>query len=206
MDISTIIKIVVAISAILGAAKVIYEFTLGGHTRRREEYRFAKEFLNDLYKVDEADKLHPLAVERGFYAIAGTSSIKADDVEYLLTLLSPDKALKDYVLSRACVEIDHKTQRVQFRAKYASVFARFWRKVWWLLIYFVASLLAASPLVLTGPLGLPTRFMWLAIVTIPCGGLYAYLALRDFIKITRAEALVKDQKKHTPAIQVDRNK
>jgi hypothetical protein len=202
MDFSTIFKIVVAISAILGAAKVIYEFTLGGHTRRREEYRFAKEFLNDLHRADDVDKLHPLAVERGFYAIAGTSSINADDVEYLLTLSSPDKALKDYVLSQVCVEIDHKTQRVKYRAKYTSTFARSWRKVWWLLIYFVASLLAASPLVLTGPLGLPTQFMWLAVVTIPCGGLYAYLALRDFIKITRAEALVKDHKKHTPAIQV----
>ncbi|MEC6742972.1 hypothetical protein [Pseudomonas qingdaonensis] len=205
MDLSTIIKVVVAVSAILGAAKVIYELTLGGHTRRREEYRFAKEFLRDFYKADENEKLHPLAVERGLYAIAGTSSINADDVEYLLTLSSPDKVLKDYALSRACVEIDHKTQRVKYRAKYTSAFARLWRKVWWLLVYFVASLLAASPLVLTGPLGLSTRFMWLAVVTIPCGGLYAYLALRDFIKITRAETLVKDQKKHTPTIQVYRN-
>lgn len=202
MDLSTIIKVFVAISAIFGAAKVIYDFSLGGHTRRREEYRFAKEFLKDLYKAEEGDKLHPLAVERGLYAIAGTASIKPEDVEYLLTLVSPDKALKDYAISRVYIEIDHKTQRVQYKAKYSKPFARLWRKVSWLLVYFGASFLAASPLVLTGPLGLPSRFMWLAVATIPCIGFYAYLALRSYINITRGEALFKDQKKHTPTIQV----
>ena len=205
MDISTIIKVIVAVSAIFGAARVIHELSLGGHTRRREEYRFAKEFLKDFYKAEAPDKLHPLAIERGLYAIAGTASIKPEDVEYLLTLASPDKALKDYAISRVYIEIDHKTQRVQYKAKYTKPFARLWRKVWWLLVYFVTSFLAASPLLLTGPLDLPSRFMWLSVATIPCGGLYAYLALRDYIKISRGEALVKDQKKHTPTIQVARD-
>lgn len=204
MDISTFIKVIVAVGTIFGAARVIHEFSLGGHTRRREEYRFAKEFLSD-FKAEEPDKLHPLAIERGLCAIAGTATIKSEDVEYLLTLASPDKALKDYAISRVYIEIDHKTQRVQYKAKYTKPFARLWRKVWWLLVYFVTSFLAVSPLLLTGPFDLPSRFMWLSVATIPCGGLYAYLAFRDYIKITRGEALVKGQKKHTPTIQVRRN-
>ncbi|VVO40150.1 hypothetical protein [Pseudomonas fluorescens] len=206
MDIGTIIKIIFAVGAILTAAKIIYEFSLGGQTRRREEYRFAKEFLKDLYSAEEADKLHPLAIERGLYAIAGTANIKPEDVEYLLTLASPDKALKDYALSRAYVEIDHKLQRVQYKDKYTKRFSRLWRKVWWLLVYFVTAFLAASPLLLTGPFEFPRRFMWLSVVTIPCGGLYAYLAIRDYIKIVRGEALVREQKKHTPIIRINPSK
>ncbi|CAI3802778.1 hypothetical protein GLGCALEP_03203 [Pseudomonas sp. MM221] len=202
MDISTLIKVIAAVGAILTAAKVIHEFSLGGQARRREEYRFAKEFLNDLHAPEGGDKLHPLAVERGLYAIAGTASICPEDVEYLLTLASPDRALKDFAASRVYVEIDHKLQRVQFKTKYRSGFSRGLRKIGWLLCYFGASILAASPLLLAGHSDYSSRFMWLAVVTLPCGGLYAYLALRDYIRITRAETLVTDQKKHRLTIQV----
>lgn len=34
MDISTLIKVIAAVGAILTAAKVIHEFSLGGHPRR----------------------------------------------------------------------------------------------------------------------------------------------------------------------------
>lgn len=37
MDISTLIKVIAAVGAILTAAKVIHDFSLGGQARRREE-------------------------------------------------------------------------------------------------------------------------------------------------------------------------
>ncbi|HGY9620993.1 hypothetical protein ACK1VC_25310 [Pseudomonas sp. XP2] len=54
MDISTLVKVIAAVGGILTAAKVIHDFSLGGQARRREEYRFAKEFLKDLHVSEGA--------------------------------------------------------------------------------------------------------------------------------------------------------
>ncbi|SPO55668.1 conserved protein of unknown function [Pseudomonas sp. JV551A1] len=69
-----LVKAVSIIGAILAGAKIIFEFTIGKLSRLREEYRFAKEFLHDLQETDASKKLHPMAVERGYRALAGTRS------------------------------------------------------------------------------------------------------------------------------------
>jgi hypothetical protein len=199
MDIETIIKLITAIIAILGATKIIYEFSAGSKLRLREEYRFAKEFLKD---VDQEPKLHHLAIERGYYAIAGTSAIKASEIFHLISLASPDKSLKDYVLSRKYVELNERNHKIEFRKKYKNRWSRNWRKGLCLTVYFLGSFLAISPFMLTQPFNLEPKFMLSAFATIPCFGFFAFDSLRGFIKIMRGEALVKEQEKYTPLIIV----
>lgn len=203
MEISLILKIIMAIGVMIGAARIINEFSTGSKLKLREEYRFAKDFLSD---VAEPNKLHHLAVERGYYALAGTSSIKVSDIAYLISLQNPDKSLKDYALSRRYVEFNEQLHRVIFRSKFKNKFSRLWRKAIHFTAYVMFAGLALSPLMLAGPYNLGLKFMLLALATIPSFGFFAFDSLRSFIKIQRAEALVKEQAKHAPLIMMKNDK
>jgi len=76
VEVETIFKLVTTTLGIFGAARIIYEFSTGSKNKLREEYRFAKEFLRD---IAQDPKLHPLAIEKGYYAIAGATSIKSKE-------------------------------------------------------------------------------------------------------------------------------
>jgi len=203
MEIGNIVKIIMAIGAMIGVAKIIYELSSSSKLKLREEYKFAKEFLADL---DEETPPHHLAVERGYYALAGTSSIQVSDIKYLISLSNPDKSLKDYALSRKYVVLNKTPQKIDFRLKYQRKFSRAWRKTFYILIYVLASLLAMSPLLLAAPFNLGPKFMLLALVTIPGCGFFAFDALRSCMKIMRGETLVKEQEKHVPLIIVKNDK
>lgn len=202
VEIETIFKLVTATLGIFGVARIIYEFSTGSKNKLREEYRFAKEFLRD---IAQEPKLHPLAIEKGYYAIAGTTSIKSKEIEYILSLENPDTCLKDYVLSRQYLEHISKNGnfKVEFSQKYKSDFSRNWRKTVHVLIYFFGSLIALSPFLLFKPLGLNiNQFMGLTVITIPVFGFFAFDSLKSFIKIKRGEKLVISQSKHTKLIIV----
>lgn len=102
MEFETVIKIIGAIVAIFGAGKIIYDVTTGKKSRLREDYKFAKEFLEDLKNNPD---IHPFAVERGYQAIAGSTSISSEKIAYLLSLKNPGKCLNDYVLSKNYLQL-----------------------------------------------------------------------------------------------------
>lgn len=93
---------------------------ISGQACRREDYRFAKEFLKDLYASEVIDNHHPWLL-RGLYAITGTVSIRPEDVEFLLTLASPDRALKDYATSRVYYTACWHYPTVHWRTEMATV-------------------------------------------------------------------------------------
>lgn len=203
MDIETIIKLITVVFGIIGAAKVIFDLSSGSKVKLRDEYRFAKEFLKDLTLEP---KLHPLAVEKGYYAIAGTTAIKSKEIEYILSLENPDRCLKDYTLSRKYLEHlgANENTKIDFANKYKKIWARTWRKYTYLSIYFVSALAAMSPFLLQQLLSAETKKVLIfSAITIPTFGLFAFDSLRKFIKISRAEALVKNQSKHTKLILVE---
>ncbi len=201
MDLGNIIKIIIALGTMAGVAKVIYEFSVGGKLRLREEYRFAKEFLKDL---ETLPKLHHLAEERGYYALAGTSSMKVSEIKYLVSLTDADRRLKDYVLARKYVNLNVGTNKIGFREKYRSAWSRTWRKVIHVIAYMIGSFLSLSPLLVIQPFGLPQKYMLLVLITLPCFGIFAVEFLRSFVKISRGEALVKEQQEHAPRIYIEK--
>lgn len=202
MEIETIFKLVTAALGIFGVARIIYDFSTGSKNKLREEYRFAKEFLRDL---SQEPRLHPLAIEKGYYAIAGTTSIKSKEIEYVLSLENPDTCLKDYALSRQYLEhIDKNGNfKIEFSKKYRSHFSRNWRKTVHVLVYFFGAFIALSPFLLFKPLDLNIKqFIGLTVITMPVFGLFAIDSLRSFIKIKRGEKLVNSQNTHTKLILV----
>lgn len=203
MDFGDVVKMIGAALSIITAAKITYELSLGGKAKLREEYRFAKEFLRDF---SQEPKLHPLAIERGLYAIAGTSTIKSKEIEYVISLENSDRCLKDYVLSRKYLEHlgEHGVTRIEFSKKYK----RKWFRSLWLvihmLVYVSSAFAAVSPLLFHPLLEMQPKQAFIAsLFTVPSFGFLAFESLWSFIKIKRAEVLVGSQRKHSTPILLD---
>jgi hypothetical protein len=204
VEIETAVKIITVIFGIIGAAKIIFDLSSGSKIKLREDYRFAKEFLKDLI---QEPKLHPLAIEKGYYAIAGTASIKSKEIEYILSLENPDRCLKDYTLSRKYLEHlgENESTKIDFAIKYKKSWARTWRKIIYVTMYVLGGFAAMSPFLLQQFLNIETKqVLVFSALTIPIFGLFAFDSLRSFIKIYSAESLVKNQNKHTRLILVER--
>ncbi|MEM9155811.1 MAG: hypothetical protein AAGB13_12395 [Cyanobacteria bacterium P01_F01_bin.33] len=189
MQLEIIIKIITAIVAILGAGKIIYEITTGKRSRLREDYKFAKDFLEELR---ENPDLHPFAVEKGYQAIAGSTTISTDEIAYILSLKNPARCLNDYLLSKKYLyKLEtHGYLRLEFSKKYASDWSRKWRKILNLLLYFFFSFCAIAPILMP-------EYIRLIVVTLPGFGYYAFVSLDTYIRIKIGEKLVKNQQRYT---------
>lgn len=200
MSFETIIKLFGAIAAVISAGKIIYEITAGMKSRLRDEYKFAKEFLADVKNVPD---LHPFTLEKGYQAIAGTTTLKTEEVSYILSLKNPVQCLKDYALSKGYLEHLNTTGDLQiaFADKYKSNWSRGWRKTIYVILYFILAFLALFPLVFSSYFHFtPKQGVGLLVFTIPVISPYAWLSLKSSIRIYRGEKLVNNQNKHTRRI------
>ncbi len=199
MDFGTIAKVALAIVGIITAGKVFFDILIGKKSNLREEYEFAKRFL------DEKDKksLHPFTLNKGYQAIAGTDTVKSYEIEYILSLKDPVQCLSDFILSRQLFErLDTEGDfKLVFQKKYEKPFSRWWRKVWYLMLYVTLSFAALSPVLLSKSLDVEaTNFLLQLLFTLPVFGLYAWIALQAYAKLARGDFLFKNQRQHTSNI------
>jgi hypothetical protein len=193
MEFEIILKIIGAIVAVSSTGKIFYDVTTGRKSRLREDYKFAKEFLEDIKNNPD---LHPFAVEKGYHAIAGSVALKSEEVAYLLSLKNPGKCLNDYVLSRKylrAINIDGDF-RLEFSKKYSSLLSRRIRKIFYISLYAIFGIIALAPIFA------PSKFAILFFITLPGFGYYALFFLNLYIQIYRGEQLVNNQKRHTQKI------
>jgi hypothetical protein len=187
---------------VIGAGKILYDLTLGKRGRMRDEFNFAKAFL-DVVKSDP--NLHPYLREKGYAAIAGDANLNADQIEYLLTLMKPDRALRYFVLGRPYLDHlpDSGDLQIEFKPKYRTAWSRKWRLGLYFGLYFVLAFAAFSPLVFSGFLGIKASGI-LVLTAMSIGTCLpgALLAMKSAIRIHRAQELVKNQHKHTQRVVV----
>lgn len=185
---------------VIGAGKILYDLSLGKRSRMRDEFNFAKAFL-DVVRSDP--NLHPYLREKGYAAIAGDANLSADQVEYLLTLLKPERALRYFVLGRPYLDHlpDSGDLQIEFKPKYRKIWSRKWRLYLYLGLYFVLAFASFSPLVFSSFLGLNiTGILGLTIMSSGTCLPSALLAMKSAIRIDRAEKLVENQHKHTQRV------
>lgn len=200
MDIETLGKFIAAAVAIFGVGRALYEIISGNKPKLRDEYKFARDFFEDLASKKT---LHPFAIEKGYQAIAGTTAIKSDEVAYILTLENPARCLRDFVLSRKYIEHLNTTGDLQitFAKKYKSGWSRNWRKFVYMTAYVLFAYGTLSPLVHAEQLGLqPKSLLTLLAFTLPLFGFIAWNSIRSFARIYRGEKLIENQQKHTKRI------
>lgn len=199
MDIAEIAKLILAVAGILTGAKILYDIAVANKSNLREEYRFAREFLDD----PQRQHLHPFTIARGYQAIAGTSIVKPWEIEYILSLENPIQCLNDFVLSKQLFrkqEADSEF-RLVFRNGYQSPFSRSSKKYCYFVLYFVLALAAVSPLLLSISFNVKvSNPLILLLFTFPTFGFCAWTSMQAAAKVVRAEHLFDNQKKHTKAI------
>ena len=196
-----IIRSILVVPAVLGAGKIIYDITVGKRAHLREEYKFAKEFLSHAKK----DGIHPFVLEKGYQAIAGTSTLSPEDISYILSLKKPSQCLKDYVLSNQLMD-KLKTEgnlKLNFKRKYQKSWFRTWLKFFYSSGYFLLAFIALSPVVVSNYFGISgLHSLLLLAFTLPLAGTLAWSSLIAYARVKRGEELISNQEKHTTTIMV----
>lgn len=181
---------------IIAVAKFTYDKKSKSKSDLKQDYTFSRSFLLEDLKNYE---LTPFLKEKGYQAVAGTSAIRADEVEYLLTLEGSGRWLMDYVY---CIKyLDKKetlkSKKIAFNEKYKKKQARLIRKFIYLLVYAVFAMLAVFPLinmhtssVTLIELLIQQSVSFLVFITI------AAISLLELIKLVKAEELVNKQEKY----------
>ena len=77
-----LMKISGLVGSVFTAYKLFQEVFLNKKPRLRDEYKFAKDFLNDIAAVEQR---HPYLIEKGYAAISGKESLTAKEIIYLLS-------------------------------------------------------------------------------------------------------------------------
>jgi hypothetical protein len=201
MDVLTIVKIIGTIGAIITLWYKIYEFRFYKKSRLRDEYKFSKSFLSDINECE----LHPYSLEIGYQAIVGTEAVKPNEIEYILSLENPVQCLRDYILSKQLLEkLETKGDlSLRFKKKYVKSRARNWRKVMYFFLYMIFAFIALSPFIVSTYINLEfSKIFAMFIISLPFGGLYAWIALNAHSKIIRAEHLVANQTQHTQRVVI----
>ncbi len=189
-----IYKIIAATVGIFGIGKIIILIFSERRKKLYDEYKFAKEFLND---ISSKVKMHSFAIEKGYKALAGSSRISADEVAYILTLKNPVDFLQDYVYSR--IFLNHisrdSSNKVTFKKKYESEKTRKLFKIWYMAVYAITAYIAISPAVFAQALKLNQQEVLLYLLfSFPIFGFYAVYFINLLLKLKTAEDFVRNQK------------
>jgi hypothetical protein len=191
--IEVLIRLISGSGAIFISWKIIYDIVTGGKPRLREDYRFAKEFLEELKNNPD---LHPFAVEKGYHAIAGSNTVGFEEIAYLLSLKNPGQCLYDYTFARRILQTIDKNGELYltFSKKYSSSQFRWLKKNFHLLCYLFWAVMSICPGFLSA---LP---LWFLVITLPIFGYASVDSIRSYARIRRGEELVKNQQNHTHRI------
>jgi hypothetical protein len=193
MNYEFLVKLAGLLLSSIATIRLASEWLHGRQSRLRQEYKFAREFFQDL---ETKNTMHPFLKQKGYQAIAANGTLSAKEIAYLLTLHDPARALRDYSIGRKYllhVATNHSTE-ITFSPRYRSKWARLWRKSLYFLLYLVAFLAAFSPVLLPMQSAIPSDKLWYLL----CSSMLLFappgiLSLRAGARIARAEALVKKQ-------------
>jgi hypothetical protein len=202
LDYDLIAKLLIAGIGLVGAAKALYELSIARHSKLREAYKFSQAFLND---VAADNGIHPFLKEKGYQALAGDATISGAEVEYLLSLTRPDRALGDYVMGRQYLEHLPASGNLQikFKKRYAVPWKLRWLRRLYIALYGCFTFAAFSPWIFSSYLRLsPQNSLIALLIGLVTVFPYGVLFLRSATKIQRAQHLVANQNRHTQRIVV----
>ena len=199
MDTDQWLKVVPIVTTIgFGASTLwlsIRQYLDGNKNSRREEYKFAKLFFDELRAKPE---MHPFARKKGFQAIGRNQDLPPSVIEHLMTLRDPVTALSDYESSRGYLKNSETFGRRQLGFASATLFATEKRRniisATYLACAITFYLLSFTPwfLLTIGKISTPLAIN-ASIVFSPVGMMISVGAVREFLQLRRAMRLVKAQ-------------
>lgn len=198
-----IFKVATLALGVVGMGQLFYKLALDRKGRMRDEYKFARDFLEDKSKTE---RMHPFLREIGYRAIAGDERLCADEVEYLLSLKNSDRALRDYVMGKKYMT--HLpcggNLQISFKKKYRRPWTLKYMQIGYLALYILLATLALGPFLFSKFLFKDIRDMLLvSCFSLVVFGPYAWLSLNAAVRVHCAERLVANQAQHTQNILID---
>ncbi|MGK5080842.1 hypothetical protein [Janthinobacterium sp. HLX7-2] len=198
MDIDQWLKLAhLALTAFFGATTAwlgIRQYLDGNKTARREEYKFAKLFFDEL---KQHPPMHAYARKKGFQAIGRNQDLPPNVIEHLMDLRDPVGALQDYESSRAYLK--HTAGRGKRQLDFAStIFSTDRRREFISTLYILGAIfsyiVAFTPWFLKTieKISTPVAISASAVFS-PIGIFFAVILLREFLQLRRAMRLVKMQ-------------
>lgn len=139
------LKIVGALASLFAVYKIVVDVVLARSTRRRDEYKFTKEYISDLSDGTE----HPYTLEKGFFALTG-KIYSIPEVKNLLSQPSPSISLSLRADSGVFVQFDEESNKYIWKGKYAKNYIRRYAGNWFFSWYVITASLAILPVYTKG--------------------------------------------------------
>jgi len=139
------LKIVGAFASLFAVYKIVVDVVLARSTRRRDEYKFTKEYISDLRDGTE----HLYTLEKGFFALTGRI-YSIPEVKILLSQPSPSIAISLRADSRAFIQFDEEAKKYIWKGKYTKNYVRKYAGKWFFTWYVITASLAIFPVYTKG--------------------------------------------------------
>ena len=199
MDTDQWIKIAPIITTILLGASTLFlsikQYLDGNKNARREEYKFAKLFFEELL---ENPTMHPFARKKGFQAIGRKQDLPPSVIEHLMTLRDPVMALNDYEFSQSYLmhseELGPRQLTFASKVLFLTEKRRNAMSLFYIACALASYLVAFTPwfLLTIGTISVPVAINSL-IILFPVGITITVISMREFVQLRRAIRLVKAQ-------------
>lgn len=199
MDVDQWLKVAPIVSTIVFGGSTLW-FAIkqnldGNKNSRREEYKFAKLFFDELNAKPE---MHPFARKKGFQAIGRNQDLPPSVIEHLMTLRDPVAALSDYESSRGYLKNTEVLGKAKLNFASNLFFATETRRNWISRTYAACAIIfylfAFTPWILLTLGKIPVSLAVNASVAFsPIGLAVSIGAAREFLQLRRAMRLVKMQ-------------
>ncbi|WP_075178395.1 hypothetical protein [Neptunomonas phycophila] len=193
MDLEFYLKLIPVTLGVFGAIIAYLNFSTSSRASLREQYKFAKEAMKD-FKEDP--KMHPFIKEKALQAIAGTKTILAEEMEYILSLDNSSMRLNEFSKAKKLlIRFDKSSsKKFAFKGRYNIKMYRIFLKTFYSVVYFTFAFAAFSPIVFAGFIELEAgKFGLLFLFTLSVFGFYAFVAANAFVKLRLGERLVSNQ-------------
>jgi len=199
MDIDQWLKLAPTIAAIFFGGSTLWlgvkQHLEGNKNARREEYKFAKMFFDELAQIPE---MHPFARKKGFQAIGQNRDLPPEIIEHLMTLRDPVVALSDYEFSRGYLKSVEVSGNHNLVFSNTFLFATETRQKIVELIYVAVAVLsyltAFLPFLLFAADKISSILaLKISISIFPIGIAVTIFCIREFLQLFRARRLIKLQ-------------
>jgi len=203
MDTDQWIKVIPIITTILFGASTLWlsiKQQLDGNKKaRREEYKFAKDFFDDLKANPE---MHLFARKKGFQAIGRSQYLPPAIIEHLMNFRDPVTALEDYEISKGYLQKIESAGLLQLSFDRTFLWSTEKRRkligTAYLTCAIIFYFLAFTPwfFLTIGKISVPVAIN-LTVVSMPIGITVTVIAAREFMQLRRAIRLIHAQNQLT---------
>jgi len=134
-------KISGALISLFALYKIVIEAIVAKSNRRREEYKFAKEFIADLNTEDT----HPYLIESGFLALSG-KPLPPLEIRYIMSLNQPMEATILRLSSQKYMNFDNENSGYVWIKRCQKKYIRSFIRRLYIIGYVVFGFIATSPM------------------------------------------------------------